>query len=175
MQTLAAARAAPRGAPRRVRSAPRCAATPPPPLPLRRKLVGLGSAGVDFLAAVDAYPQPDAKVRTTALEVQGGGNCANALTAAARLGLQPALFSKIGGDSNGDAIVSQLRADGVDTSALLRQAGAASPFTYIIVDQAASTRTCIHTPGTPRFRSSCAFWPEPRGCAPQGRPAPRRS
>ena len=79
--------------------------------------------------------------------MQGGGNCANALTAAARLGLAPALFSKIGGDSNGDAIVAELHAEGVDTAALLRQKGAASPFTYIIVDQGAATRTCIHTPG----------------------------
>ena len=154
MQTLAAARLRPRAAPCRLRCTPRCAATPPPPLPARRKLVGLGSAGIDFLAAVDAYPPPDAKIRTTELQVQGGGNCANALTAAARLGLQPALFSKIGGDSNGDAIVSQLQADGVDTAALLRQAGAASPFTYVIVDQAASTRTCIHTPGAPHTHTS---------------------
>ena len=146
MQTLVCARLRPRAAaPRCLRCTPRCAATPP--LPARRKLVGLGSAGIDFLAAVDAYPPPDAKVRTNALEVQGGGNCANALTAAARLGLQPALFSKIGGDANGDAIIAQLQADGVDTAALLRQHGASSPFTYIIVDQGASTRTCIHTPG----------------------------
>jgi sugar/nucleoside kinase (ribokinase family) len=129
----------------RLRTAPRCAASPP--LPPRRKLVGLGSAGVDFLAAVSAYPTPDAKIRTNTSELQGGGNCANALTAAARLGLAPALFSKIGDDSNGDAIVAELSAEGVDTAALLRQKGAASPFTYIIVDQGAATRTCIHTPG----------------------------
>lgn len=29
------------------------------------------------------------------IQVQGGGNCANALTAAARLGLQPAIVSKV--------------------------------------------------------------------------------
>jgi sugar/nucleoside kinase (ribokinase family) len=48
------------------------------------------------LAAVAQYPQPDEKLRTTALEVQGGGNAANALTAAARLGLAPALVTKVG-------------------------------------------------------------------------------
>lgn len=79
---------------------------------LRGKLVGLGSAGIDYLASVPAYPPPDAKIRTEKLEVQGGGNCGNALTAAARLGLNPALFSKIGGDANGDMILAEFAAEG---------------------------------------------------------------
>ena len=67
-------------------------------------------------------------------QTQGGGNCANALTAAARLGLAPALVSKLGGDAVGDGIVEELNADGVATDLVLRQPGAPSPFTYIIVD-----------------------------------------
>ena len=69
-------------------------------------------------------------------QTQGGGNCANALTAAARLGLAPTLLTKLGGDAVGDGIVEELRANGVDTALVLRQAGAPSPFTYIIVDVA---------------------------------------
>lgn len=80
--------------------------------PLSGKLVGLGSAGVDYLASVDKYPQPDAKIRTEKLEVQGGGNCGNALTAAARLGLKCSLFSKIGGDSLGDGILTEFAREG---------------------------------------------------------------
>jgi hypothetical protein len=34
-------------------------------------------------------------VRHRCLQVQGGGNCANALTAAARLGLHPSIISKV--------------------------------------------------------------------------------
>jgi hypothetical protein len=117
------------------------------PLPQPVKVVGVGSAGVDYLASVAAYPRPDEKLRTDTLEVggarerrvglhapswreasawvpprglggsprcvgaaaraaagathgpqvQGGGNCANALTAAARLGLTPYILSKVGG------------------------------------------------------------------------------
>lgn len=127
----------------------RCGAAPPP-LPSRLKLVGLGSAGIDYMAPVAAFPAPDAKIRTSQpLSVQGGGNAANALVAAARLGLEPALFSKLGNDANGDAIVAELEAEGVDTRAVLRGEGS-SPFTYIIVDQQANTRTCIHTPGAAR-------------------------
>lgn len=120
------------------------------------KVVGVGSCGIDYLAAVAAFPRPDEKLRTQQLEVhwcamvgttisalgtnpfpqlQGGGNAANALTAAARLGLQPALIAVIGDDSMGDAIIQELACDGVDTIHVLRPSNTSSPFTYIIVDQ----------------------------------------
>ncbi|WIA17202.1 hypothetical protein OEZ86_014349 [Tetradesmus obliquus] len=105
------------------------------PLPKPVKIVGCGSCGVDYLASVAVYPKPDQKLRTDALEVQGGGNCANALTAAARLGLKPTIVTKIGGDGLGDGILSELHADGIDTSLVLRATGHPSPFTYIIVDR----------------------------------------
>eukprot|EP00882_Tetradesmus_deserticola_P005402 GHRQ01005685.1.p1 GENE.GHRQ01005685.1~~GHRQ01005685.1.p1 ORF type:complete len:493 (+),score=89.17 GHRQ01005685.1:314-1792(+) len=122
------------------------------PLTMPVKIVGCGSCGVDYLASVAAYPKPDQKLRTDALVVQGGGNCANALTAAARLGLSPTLVTKIGGDGLGDGILRELQRDGIDTSLVLRAAGHPSPFTYIIVDRDGGTRTCIHTPGAPMVR-----------------------
>ena len=74
-------------------------------------------------------------------QTQGGGNCANALTAAARLGLAPALVTKIGGDALGDQILAELDGDGVDTAHVLRAASAPSPFTYIIVDRQGAARS----------------------------------
>jgi pfkB family carbohydrate kinase len=70
------------------------------------------------------------------MQTMGGGNCANALTAAARLGLAPRIFTKIGDDGVGDGIIKELNADGVDTSFVIRAKDSSSPFTYIIVDQA---------------------------------------
>lgn len=117
------------------------------PLPNPIKVVGMGSAGIDYLAQVASYPKPDEKLRTERLEAQGGGNCGNALTAAARLGLSPWIVTKIGDDSLGDGIISEFQRDGVVTDCILRAPGAPSPFTYIIVDREGATRTCIHTPG----------------------------
>ena len=34
-----------------------------------KKVVGMGSCGLDYLAQVDAFPKPDAKIRTQQLEV----------------------------------------------------------------------------------------------------------
>jgi len=133
----------------RLRFALTCSLPVPPPT-ARPKLVGLGSAALDFLAVVAAFPRPDAKLRTLSTTTQGGGNAANCLTAASRLGLASALWSKLGGDGNAEVIASELAADGVDASLCARgSAGSPSPFTYIIVDQSSSTRTCIHTPGEP--------------------------
>ncbi|XP_062148199.1 uncharacterized protein LOC133857095 isoform X2 [Alnus glutinosa] len=120
-----------------------------PPLPQNRIVVGIGAAGVDYLAAVAAYPNPDDKIRTTSLKVQGGGNAGNALTCAARLGLNPRLISKAADDAQGRGILNELEADGVDTSFYVVSEGGNSPFTYIIVDNQTKTRTCIHTPGYP--------------------------
>ncbi|KAI8108900.1 hypothetical protein M9435_005317 [Picochlorum sp. BPE23] len=112
-----------------------------------KKVVGMGSAGMDYLAEVASFPKPDDKMRTENLELQGGGNCGNALTAAARLGMLPTIVSKIGADSVGDAILAEFEADGVNTDYMLRSKSGKSPFTYIIVDRETNTRTCIHTPG----------------------------
>ncbi|OWM80007.1 hypothetical protein CDL15_Pgr009985 [Punica granatum] len=80
------------------------------------KQVGLGMLSVDFLATVASFPKPDDKIRRTSLKVQGGGNSGNALTCVARLGLSPRLISKVADDSQGQSIIEELEADGVDTS-----------------------------------------------------------
>ncbi|XP_016471153.1 uncharacterized protein LOC107793340 isoform X3 [Nicotiana tabacum] len=106
-------------------------------------------AAVDFLVAVDSYPKPDEKIRSTSFQVQGGGNAGNALTCAARLGLSPRIISKIADDSQGKGILEELEADGVDTSFMVVSKGGHSTFSYVIVDSQAKTRTCIYTPGYP--------------------------
>lgn len=99
-------------------------------------------------------------------QTRGGGNCANALTAAARLGLDPYLVSKVGDDSIGDEIEQELVSDGVQTQFLLKAKGYPSPFTYIIVDKQGiilcnhlhsqfADVNHVHT----HFRSSCILIP----------------
>ncbi|CAM6093357.1 unnamed protein product [Calypogeia fissa] len=122
-----------------------------PPLPEKQVLVGVGVVGLDFLASVASYPDPDAKIRTLDALAQGGGNVGNALTAAARLGLRPRIFSKVANDSAGIGICKELESNGVDASHIVVAEEGVSPFTYIIVDKEAKTRTCIHTPGHPPF------------------------
>ena len=110
-------------------------------------VVGVGAVCVDFLARVGRFPRPDEKLRTEGpLETQGGGNCGNALCAAARLGTAPRIVAKVGADAAGAAIRGGLEAEGVDTDCIA-VGGACSPSSYIIVSGGDGTRTIIHTPG----------------------------
>ncbi|XP_042516485.1 ketohexokinase-like isoform X2 [Macadamia integrifolia] len=131
------------------RASAEAASSSVPPFPEKHIVVGCGCITVDFLAAVSAYPKPDDKIRSTSLKVQGGGNAGNALTCAARLGLNSRLISKVADDSQGRAILEELEADGVDTSYFVVSKEGNSPFTYVIVDSQRKTRTCIHSPGNP--------------------------
>ncbi|KAI3749582.1 hypothetical protein L2E82_20196 [Cichorium intybus] len=112
-------------------------------------VLGFGGVGVDLLATVATFPNPDDKIRSTNLKVQGGGNAGNALTCAARLGLNARLISKVVNDAQGKGILEELKADGVDVSFFAVSKEGNSPFTYVIVDNETKTRTCIHTPGSP--------------------------
>ncbi|CAM9800083.1 unnamed protein product [Ascophyllum nodosum] len=114
----------------------------------RPRVLGLGSAGVDFIALVDRYPEADAKIRTESLEVMGGGNCGNTLSAASRLGLDACLATKVGSDANGRLILQGLEQEGVDVSRVIVSHATPSAFTYVIVDREGGTRTCLHTPQT---------------------------
>ncbi|MFS7902388.1 putative sulfofructose kinase [Helianthus anomalus] len=114
-------------------------------------VLGFGGVSVDLLATVASFPNPDDKIRSTSMKVQGGGNAGNALTCAARLGLNARLISKVANDVQGRGVLEELRADGVDVSFFVVSEEGNSPFTYVIVDNQTKTRTCIHTPGSPRM------------------------
>jgi hypothetical protein len=72
------------GAPRR-RAAQGAPAAPPP----KAKVVGCGSSGVDYLAAVAAYPRPDQKLRTESLQARARWS----KNAARARGLAPAVWA----------------------------------------------------------------------------------
>lgn len=128
----------------------RAAASPTiPPLPDNLIVLGCGAVSVDYLATVAAFPNPDDKIRSISLKVEGGGNAGNALTGACRLGLKPRVISKVANDAQGRSLLAELEGDGVDTSYIVVALEGNSPFTYIIVDNQTKTRTCIHTPGNP--------------------------
>jgi sulfofructose kinase len=77
---------------------------------------------------------------------QGGGLVATAIVACARLGAHCEMFSLLGNDQIGDEIVSELEAEGANTSHISRTLGAKSPFSFIHVDQDTGERTIFHRP-----------------------------
>ncbi|KAL6883224.1 hypothetical protein ACP4OV_010638 [Aristida adscensionis] len=116
-----------------------------------RRSLGCGLVLQDYLATVDAYPRPDAKIRTAELQISGGGNAGNALTAAARLGLSTRLISKVANDEIGGTVLSELKEAAIDTSHVIISDGGSTTFSYVIIDKQTKTRTCIITWGYPQM------------------------
>lgn len=64
--------------------------------------------------------------------VPGVGNAANAAVAGARLGLRTALAGKVGDDAYAKDCINALRAEGVDTSKLLRERGKRTNYHFVL-------------------------------------------
>ncbi|XP_051215057.2 uncharacterized protein [Lolium perenne] len=114
-----------------------------------RVVLGCGLVTLDYLATVDAYPRPDDKIRSGELQISGGGNAGNALTGAARLGLNTRLISKVASDEIGGTVLSELQEAGIDVSHVIISDGGNTTFVYVIIDKKTKTRTCIITAGYP--------------------------
>ncbi|HID42380.1 MAG TPA: sugar kinase, partial [Archaeoglobaceae archaeon] len=71
-------------------------------------VVGFGALNVDRIYYVDTIPGKDEESFVKRIEVHAGGSAANTITAIARLGLKSGIIGKIGKDSDGDFILSEL-------------------------------------------------------------------
>ena len=104
------------------------------------RVVGIGQCAYDIVGSVASYPQVDQKTELIDVTFQGGGPVATALVALARLEVETAICSRIGGDIFGERIRDSLFAEDVDCSALRVDQKGTSQLAFIAVD-AAGKRT----------------------------------
>jgi sugar/nucleoside kinase (ribokinase family) len=117
-------------------------------------VVGLGSPVMDLVINVSQVPRGNGFVRANDVFHQGGGNCASAMAASARLGAKTGMLAKVGGDSTGDFVIKDFRFNGVDTSHILRGApDTSSPYCVAVSELDLGTRFFI---GRMAKRSSLA-------------------
>lgn len=103
---------------------------------IRPRIVCAGIATLDFVYAVDAMPTEPVKYRARDLALSGGGLAGNAAVAAARLGADVGLVTRLGDDPPGAEIVAGLAAEGIDCRHVARVPGGRSPVSAVIVDPA---------------------------------------
>jgi len=108
-------------------------------------VVGFGALNVDRIYYVDTIPGKDEESFVKRIEVHAGGSAANTITAIARLGLKSGIIGKIGKDSDGDFILSELLKEGVNVSGVIRSEGK-SGNALILVDESGN-RAIIVDPG----------------------------
>jgi sugar/nucleoside kinase (ribokinase family) len=109
----------------------------------------VGILVVDALSGpITEYPVPKVRtqVNTESIRFAPGGGAANTPAALARMGLAVTTFSKVGRDLNGDFLIHELAAVGVDTSGIRVSDTDATPYTFVGIHDTGD-RTFIHTPG----------------------------
>ncbi len=107
----------------------------------RWDVLGFGVVSVDDLIYVDHYPPYGGKMQVRLRERQGGGLTGTALVAAARGGARTAYCGVLGDDELSRFTLEALATEGVDCSAVLRQAGARPTQSVVLVELASAQRT----------------------------------
>jgi ribokinase len=114
--------------------------------PDQPRIVVVGSSMVDLVAFADRLPGPGETLMGTRFLQGFGGKGANQAVAAARFGASVALVNVVGDDPNGEAILDNLRAQGVATDDVAIAPGT-SGVAPIWVDGAGMNRIIV-VPGT---------------------------
>ena len=109
----------------------------------------LGVLVVDALSGpLPHYPVPGVttQVNTRSIKFLAGGGAANTSSALGQLGVSVAVFSKVGSDTNGQFLRSELERNHVEVSCIRISAEDSTPFTFVGIHPNGD-RSFIHTPG----------------------------
>ncbi|WP_112323112.1 PfkB family carbohydrate kinase [Oceanibium sediminis] len=98
------------------------------------KVLVCGSAVIDMVFDVPAFPDSAEKYQATDARIVGGGCAGNAAVAIARLGGQAVLAARAGQDLIGDMTRADLTREGVDAALWETSANGRSAFSSILVD-----------------------------------------
>jgi len=112
---------------------------------------------------VKNFPAPGTKVAASDFIITGGGCAANAAVTSARLGASVQFAGPLGGsgDETSNRIITDLNAEGIDCSGVVRVAGGAASVSLILLDalgeKTIATAFPNSSPRLPAPRRSAAF------------------
>ena len=99
-------------------------------------IAAVGISVVDVMLVMDGFRTGEGSFHCERLYTEGGGMVATALCAAARLGSETRLFSRIGDDIHGRFILDSLARFGVDVSGIANVRGRNTTVSVVLVDRA---------------------------------------
>lgn len=108
------------------------------------RILVIGSYNQDTVLRVPRFPAPGETLAATALDRFHGGKGSNQAVAAARAGGDVALAAAVGEDAAGAAAQALWAAEGIDTAAVARHAGATTGEALILLDAAGENEIVIH-------------------------------
>lgn len=107
-----------------------------------KKIGIVGSLNLDIVMKMDKFPIQGENTIGEKAVVLTGGKGGNSATAVHRLGKHPVLISSIGEDMDGEYVLSDLRATGIDVSLIQRSEHSHTGITTILIDKFAE-RTMV--------------------------------
>jgi ribokinase len=110
---------------------------------MSKKIGVVGSNMVDLITYVDRMPGPGETLEAPAFEMGCGGKGANQAVAAARLGADVMMVTRVGDDVFGDNTIRNLESFGVDTRHVVKVAGKSSGVAPIFVEQSGENSILI--------------------------------
>ena len=112
------------------------------------EVIGIGSTVYDTLMVTDGFPVEDTKMEGLETKVQGGGPCATALVAAAKLGVSAAYMGAVGEDPFGRFMTDDLERWGVTTRYVRRVPDTISFHAVVLLNRRNASRTIVWSRGT---------------------------
>ncbi len=97
-------------------------------------IVSVSTYAMDVMMNVDRLPGEDGFAVVTNNTYLPGGSGTNVMVQAARLGATTGFMGLLGSDTLGEDIIKSLKAEGIDTSHVIRKEGGISLHTDIVVD-----------------------------------------
>jgi ribokinase len=111
----------------------------------------VGSINVDVITRVAALPRPGETVIASETVRLPGGKGANQAVAAARMGAQVVLAAAVGADADGDWMLGELAAAGVDVAQVARVADDPTGTAYIALESTGENQIIVAPGANGRF------------------------
>ena len=112
----------------------------------------VGSLNQDLVVPVPRHPRPGETAIGGDLALHPGGKGANQAVAAARMGAAARMIGRVGADAFGQALIANLKAEGVDTSGVQALAGVPTGVALIAVDPRGENAIVVSPGANTRLR-----------------------
>jgi sulfofructose kinase len=110
---------------------------------MNSEIIGIGLAVLDHLMLVPDFPSREGVIASSQYKVQGGGMVATALVAAQRLGGVTEFWGKVGDDDNGQYLLDELKASGLNTSQVQVVQGGRTGVCFVMVKMGTGERSFV--------------------------------
>lgn len=122
------------------------------------RLTVVGSLNMDLVIRSSHIPKPGETIIGSDFQTIPGGKGANQAVAAAKLGAQVSMVGRVGGDPFADILLENLKAEGVDSTYILREKHSASGVALIVVDDHGENSIVVASGANMRLSEADIDW-----------------